>query len=223
MKVIGINGSPKGARSQTLKLVNSVLEGARRAGADIEFLDLCKMNISYCVGCDTCHVKGRCIHADDMERVVSKMMESEGFVLGSPVYMDAVTGQMKTFLDRLTDTVYCQSFLGKYGCAVATTEYSGLNEVLGYLSSIMQRMGASTVGAVGAAVGDDSAAIFQADRRAFEMGRELVNAIRAKRRYPDQERTRAAFMGRMKHVILKHKEDWFHDYQYWKSMGWLEE
>jgi multimeric flavodoxin WrbA len=45
MKVLGINGSPKGTKSQTFRLMNACLKGAQKAGAEIEFVDLCKLNI----------------------------------------------------------------------------------------------------------------------------------------------------------------------------------
>jgi multimeric flavodoxin WrbA len=38
MKIIGINESPKGDASNTLKLVNSVLKGAESAEAETELL-----------------------------------------------------------------------------------------------------------------------------------------------------------------------------------------
>ena len=50
MKVLGINASPRGSRSNTLKLVKAVLEGAKENGADVELIDLCKLDIKYCTG-----------------------------------------------------------------------------------------------------------------------------------------------------------------------------
>ena len=45
MKIIGINGSPKGEKSQTRRLVFGVLEGARATGADVTFVDVCALKI----------------------------------------------------------------------------------------------------------------------------------------------------------------------------------
>ena len=58
MKIIGINGSPKGEKSQTRRLVMAVLEGARKAGADVTFIDICSLDINYCTGCGACYAKG---------------------------------------------------------------------------------------------------------------------------------------------------------------------
>ena len=40
MKILGINASPRGSKSQTRKLVQAVLDGARSQGATIELVDL---------------------------------------------------------------------------------------------------------------------------------------------------------------------------------------
>ena len=41
MKMLGINASPKGAKSETLKLVKAVLNGAKSKGFKVELVDLC--------------------------------------------------------------------------------------------------------------------------------------------------------------------------------------
>ena len=54
MKIVGINASPKREKSQTRILVMGVLEGARKAGADVAFVDICSLDIKYCSACGTC-------------------------------------------------------------------------------------------------------------------------------------------------------------------------
>ena len=65
MKILGINGSPRGSQSQTLRLVEAVLKGVKVSGAEAELADLCKLEIEYCNACGTCYKTGRCIHEDD--------------------------------------------------------------------------------------------------------------------------------------------------------------
>ncbi len=133
MKIVGINASPKGDKSQTRRLVMGVLEGARQAGADITFIDLCSLDIAYCTACGTCYAKGECVSDDDYPMLLEKMMDADGIVLGSPNYINAVTAQMKTMLDRMADVVHCQALSGKYGCAVCTAGGSYADEVADYL------------------------------------------------------------------------------------------
>ena len=153
MKILGINGSPRGSRSQTLRLVNAVLDGARSAGADVEFVDICRLDIEYCKGCTVCYERGECVKFDDFPGLYEKMLASDGIVLGSPNYIDSVSAQIKTMLDRMADAIHCQAFVGKYGCAVSTAGGSGADEVVAYLNGVLQTLGANTVGGIGVVFG----------------------------------------------------------------------
>ena len=50
MKIIGINGSPRKNTSNTLKLIQAVLDGAKEGGAKTEVIDICKLDINFCTG-----------------------------------------------------------------------------------------------------------------------------------------------------------------------------
>ena len=84
MKILGINASPRGPKSQTLRLVRAVLDGAQKAGAETEFIDLCKLDIEYCNACGSCFAKGKCIHDDDFEELYRKILSCNGIVMGRP-------------------------------------------------------------------------------------------------------------------------------------------
>jgi multimeric flavodoxin WrbA len=177
MKVLGINGSPRGSKSLTLGLVEAVLDGAKAADADVELVDVCKLKINYCNACGVCYAKGKCIHENDFEDLYRKILESDGFVLGSPVYFRSVTAQLKTLIDRMSDAIHCQLLTGKYGCAVATAGSPNYAEVTDYISRIIIGFGASAVGSVGATPsipGDIEAK----KKEAFKLGQMLVDAIK---------------------------------------------
>lgn len=121
MHIIGISGSPRGRRSETRRLVEKVLEGARAAGAEVEFVDLGDVRIDYCVACDSCHITGTCSRDDEFEPLREKLLAADGLVLGSPLYFNSVTAQLKTMIDRLAEIIHCQLFLGKYACSVCVS------------------------------------------------------------------------------------------------------
>src|SRR5512137_3132129 len=141
MKIIGISASPKMEKSQTRRLVMGVLEGARQTGADITLVDICSLKINYCTACGTCYATGECIHDDDFPVLLEKMLTADGIVLGSPNYINQVTAQLKTMLDRMADMVHCQSFAGKYGCAVCTAGGAKADEVADYMNEALQSYG----------------------------------------------------------------------------------
>ena len=221
MKIIGINGSPKGDKSQTRKLVMAALEGARQSGADVMFVDLCSLEIKYCTACGTCYAKGECIHDDDFPALLDKMLNADGIVFGSPNYINSVTAQLKTMLDRMADSIHCQQFAGKYGCAVSTAGGSMADEVADYMNSTLLHLGATTVGKVGVLVGADPNAIVPAEKQAKDLGRKLADAIKTKWNDPVQEKIHLERKEYFKRMISFNKDLWKHEYDYWKGLGEL--
>lgn len=55
MKILGICGSPRGARSQTRVLLDALLAEAGADGAQVEIVDLAKARIGFCQACEACH------------------------------------------------------------------------------------------------------------------------------------------------------------------------
>lgn len=102
MKVLAINGSPRGENGNTEVLLKSFLEGCEKEGAKIETIYLKDKNINHCSGCFTCWTKtpGKCIHKDDMEELLEKVIEADIMVYATPLYVYTVTGLMKDFMDR---------------------------------------------------------------------------------------------------------------------------
>lgn len=220
MKILGINSSPRGSKSSTLRLVKAVLDGAASEGADVELVDLCKLNIKYCNACGICYAKGECVHEDDFAELYEKILRYDGFVLGSPNYFRNVTAQMKTMIDRMVDAVHCQLLLGKYGCTVATAGSPTSAEVTDYLSNIIIGFGAASVGAVGASPLIPGS-MEDAEKRAFDMGTDLVKSILTKRVYPEQEPLHAERLARFRMLVTRNKDIWSHEYEYFVKKGWI--
>jgi len=103
MKIFAVNASPTMTRGTTHTLLELFLGGAREAGAEVESVLLQKQKIGYCVGCLNCWIKtpGQCVQDDDMTVLREKLSKSDFFVLATPVYVDGMTAQAKTFVDRL--------------------------------------------------------------------------------------------------------------------------
>jgi multimeric flavodoxin WrbA len=221
MKILGINASPRGDKSQTRRLVAAVLEGARQVGADVTFIDLCSLDIAFCTACGTCYAKGECVNDDDYPMLLEKMMDADGIVLGSPNYINAVTAQMKTLLDRMADVVHCQSLAGKYGCSVCTAGGAYADEVAEYMNMALLNFGATTVGKLGVLVGADPNAIVLGEKQAKELGRKLAEAIKIKWKDPVQEKHHEERKEYFKRLVSFNKDLWVHEYEYWKGLGEL--
>ena len=111
MHVLGIVGSPR-IGGNTDILVDQVLNGAKEAGASVEKVILNKLEIKPCQACDSCYKTGSCMQKDDMETLLNKMLESDVWVLGTPIYWWGPSAQFKAFLDRWYNPKH-QDFKGK--------------------------------------------------------------------------------------------------------------
>ncbi|MBP2046339.1 flavodoxin family protein [Methanobacterium aggregans] len=105
MKVTAINGSPR-KKWNTATLLEKALEGARSQGAETELIHLYDMTYKGCKSCFACKLKGgrsygRCDIKDDLTPLLDKITESDALILGSPIYLGAATGEMRSFFERL--------------------------------------------------------------------------------------------------------------------------
>ncbi|TFG27180.1 flavodoxin family protein [Candidatus Thorarchaeota archaeon] len=102
MEVLIINGSPRKGRMHTGRIVSHFAEGMKEAGANVETIYSIALSIGDCKGCFNCWTKtpGKCIQDDDMTDVLSKMASADILVLATPVYVDGMTGSLKTLIDR---------------------------------------------------------------------------------------------------------------------------
>lgn len=103
--VIGINGSPR-KMWNTATLLGHALKGAASAGAETELVHLYDLDFKGCTSCFACKMKGgksygRCAVCDDLTPVLDRIGEADGLVLGSPIYFGTVTGEMRSFMERL--------------------------------------------------------------------------------------------------------------------------
>jgi multimeric flavodoxin WrbA len=220
MRVLGICGSPRGRESTTRKLIEQVLEGAKSAGAEVELIDLSQIDVGYCTACGACHITGNCVVKDDFEPVRRKMLACDGLVLGSPVYFNTVTAQLKSVLDRLSSEIHCQEFLGKYACSIASAGGPEFDLVNDYLNGVLVRLGCSVVGGVGASMSIPGS-FDTAQQESLALGRELVEAIEQKQAYPQQEPIHAAMHVRFKRLVGSNKDNWPHEYENWHAKGWM--
>jgi len=127
MKVLAIGGSPRGLKSQTNRLTEALLAAAKEKGAETDFIDLGQAKLKFCGACEACHRGPKCVLDDDGNGIMDRMLEADGIVLATPVYLDQVTAQMKTLLDRTSHFVHCLRLTGKY-LAVVTTSGGGGGE-----------------------------------------------------------------------------------------------
>jgi len=101
-KALFLNGSARGDRGVTSRLINSLSTGMARADVETVLINISKLNISPCIACLHCMHKepGVCLQKDDMSEIYKHLKNSDILVFGSPIYLDGITSQLKTVIDR---------------------------------------------------------------------------------------------------------------------------
>ena len=101
MNVIAFNGSPR-KKWNTATLLERALEGAQSYGATTELIHLYDLNFKGCISCFSCKTKGgksygRCAVKDDLTPIFAAVEETDAVILGSPIYLGRVSGEMSSF------------------------------------------------------------------------------------------------------------------------------
>lgn len=105
-KIVIIDGGPR-KNFNTASMLQKFADGASSVSNDIEVktVRLYGMDYKGCMSCMGCKIKGKASHVckfkDPLTPVLEEIAGADGLVLGSPIYFGDVTGQMRTFLERL--------------------------------------------------------------------------------------------------------------------------
>ena len=105
MKVIAFNGSPR-KKWNTATLLKKALDGAATQGAQTELIHLYDLDFKGCVSCFSCKMKdgksyGKCAVKDGLTPILARVEEAGAIILGSPIYLGTVSGEMRSFMERL--------------------------------------------------------------------------------------------------------------------------
>ena len=105
MKIIAINGSPR-KKCNTAILLEKALEGAASTGAETDLVHLYDFNYKGCISCFACKVKGgksygKCAVKDELSPVLERTLNADAILFGSPIYLSVVSGEMRSFMERL--------------------------------------------------------------------------------------------------------------------------
>ena len=103
MKVLMINGSPKGKKSNTYRLTSAFVEGVKaRNEVEYEEIQVNNLNIKPCLGCFCCWNKtpGKCVIKDEMTAVLEKILWADLVIWSFPLYYFNVPSKMKNLIDR---------------------------------------------------------------------------------------------------------------------------
>ncbi|MBQ0059129.1 MAG: flavodoxin family protein [Lachnospiraceae bacterium] len=101
MKIVIINGSVR--KGNTLAAIEAFSKGAEEKH-EIEVIQADKLNIGFCMGCGACECHKGCVHTDDTNATIDKLVAADLIVFATPVYWWGMTAQTKLIMDKC----YCR-------------------------------------------------------------------------------------------------------------------
>ena len=110
MKILVVRGNPRKS-GVCERFADIFVDGLKSGKAEVFDFDITTSNILSCRGCMACNrgEVGKCVIADDMQKVYDYFSDADALVCVSPVYFYSMSAQLKTFFDR------CFPFVRGYG------------------------------------------------------------------------------------------------------------
>lgn len=142
MKIFAYIGSYRGENSSNYIIVNEIINKLKEF-YEIELILRTPQNtvISECRGCCNCFLHGQCELKDDINIVKKEMLEADMIIFASPVYVHGVSGNLKTFIDRIGHWTHTMELTGKTAICINISSDNGNILVENYLSEIMNYLG----------------------------------------------------------------------------------
>jgi len=105
VKILALNGSFRGERGITFKLLHSIGEGVEKAGGTWRIENLSELKIESCRACNHCQTTKtyKCIFEakDNVKEIFGKMIEADMIIYASPVYVFGVSSLLKRLIERV--------------------------------------------------------------------------------------------------------------------------
>lgn len=123
MKVLILNGSARanGCTARALKELENTLHEEE---IETETILIGNKDVRGCISCRSCTSTGKCVFDDIVNEIAPKFEESDGIVIGTPVYFAGANGNMISLLDRLFFSTHFAKSM-KVGASVISSRRAG--------------------------------------------------------------------------------------------------
>ena len=99
-KFVILNASPR-CNSNISQMLNTMREELLALGAEVHYVNVCKLQFHPCIGCMKCRNTHECVMPEDDAKVILRLVQQcDGLIVGSPCYWGNMTGQLKMLFDR---------------------------------------------------------------------------------------------------------------------------
>lgn len=232
MKIISVvsSGRKDGNSARISGLLETELESiGKLKGTEVlvERITPAHLDIKMCLGCRACFNKGEtfCPLKDDLLSVKEKMMEADGIIFGSPVYVEDVNGVMKNLIDRLAFNSHRPGFAGKVAFLYVTSGAGTSNHSVRTMKTALGSWGFYIVGSRRFRAGGSTAKEElekKYGRYIKKSARQLFDAIYTNRSSKPTFFSLIAFTVQQTSWMRDGIDKNSIDYKYWHDNGWLD-
>ena len=124
MKVLIINGSPR-KNGNTALALSEMEKIFLEEGIETETLHIGNKDIRGCMACGSCSKTGKCVFNDIVNEISEKFEQSDGLVVGAPVYYGSANATLVAALQRVFYSSHFDKTM-KVGAAIASARRGGL-------------------------------------------------------------------------------------------------
>ncbi len=224
MKILVVNGNPKktGFLAAATELAVERLSGQ---GVEAPLVALGDAHIQDCTGCFQCLKTGKCSIGDDMDGIVSHMLEADGYVMISAVRNADVTACYKRFYERITYRLGFPLLLeDKYTLAISAVGYMSGKSANRRLLGLQDVCNTHLSGHLHMAVGIPAKPMDEKRIARIESAVDRLVADVRSRKDRSAARKAAFALDRfiMKRFIFRGREDLYANVvRHWKDKGYL--
>ncbi|MBR6101243.1 MAG: flavodoxin family protein [Ruminococcus sp.] len=100
MKTLILNCSP--VRDGATAFICALAAEVMSERGEVRSVCINDYSFSFCRGCRSCHLTGKCVMSDGVDKLMAELDEADRILFVSPSYWADVPGQFKAFIDRCT-------------------------------------------------------------------------------------------------------------------------
>lgn len=225
MKILLINGSPRknGNTQAIMDLYGEALH--KQFGLQqckIKYVSLADQSIEMCHGCRACMENSEdfCPCKDYVKKLEVQMLSADIIFIGTPVYVEDVSGLIKLWIDRMAFHCHRPFLDGKIVYLFTTSGAKASKHAIKTLKHALLSWGARIIGCNNYSMGIQMEKSAVKQRYGEVINKQILQVNSKMKTIPIY--SLIAFEVQKKYWIKKGMETDSFDYRYWKSKGWLE-
>ncbi len=222
MKIIILNGSKK--KGNTDRLIQLVIEKMLLLG-DVEFeqIGVTDLNLEFCKSCHRCFLEGedKCPHHEIVSALEQKLLEADGFIIASPIYVLHISASVKNVLDHFAYICHRPRFCTKKALIIVQTVGAGEVDGIKYFRKILKMLGVNKLYSLGIKIFNLEIKINPyLDKKISRIVSQFYQDLKSGQIHQPSFADIFNYNLWRAIISLQAKDNTF-DYRYWEERGWL--